>query len=153
MKARWPRAIVLPLLLLAAHGAVGGELSAGAAWARPTPPGVSVAAVYLRIDNSGGRADRLLAITSSAAIRAEVHRTSIVDGIARMRPVPVLHVGADEVIEFAPGGLHIMLMGLGQPLTAGQTFTLELVFELAGTRRVTVSVTRPVPDARSRTAA
>jgi copper(I)-binding protein len=51
----------------------------------------------------------------------------------------VLHVAPGEKVEFAPGGLHVMLMGLKRPLKEGQVFELELLFEVAG--RVTVRVT------------
>jgi hypothetical protein len=56
-----------------------------------------------------------------------------------MREVSVLHVAPGEKVEFAPGGLHVMLMGLKRPLKEGQVFELELLFEVAG--RVTVRVT------------
>ena len=136
------RHVVLLALLLAAIAAVAAAagLKVESAWARATPPGASVAAVYLRIDNTGGPADRLLTLRSPIAASAEVHRTSVEDGMARMRMVSMLHVGANETVEFKPGGLHIMLFGLKQPLVAGQTFELELVFEVVGPRRITVTV-------------
>jgi copper(I)-binding protein len=57
-----------------------------------------------------------------------------------MRPVSTLHVGADEIVAFEPGGLHVMLFGLKQPLLTGQTFQVELGFELSGKQKVTVKV-------------
>lgn len=130
----------LPLALLLSWPALAGELAVNSTWARATPPGAKVAAVYLVIDNQSTKSDRLLKLRSPVAASAEVHRSSVEDGIARMRPVTVLHVGAGERIAFEPGGLHVMLMGLRKPLIAGQTFELELVFEVAGPRRVVVSI-------------
>jgi copper(I)-binding protein len=72
-----------------------------------------------------------------------VHRTEIVDDIARMREVSVLHVAPGETLTFEPGGLHVMLMGLKGPLKEGRVFELELVFEVAGPRKVKVAVRRP----------
>ena len=46
----------------------------------------------------------------------------------------------DHSIEFAPNGMHLMLMGLKKPLVAGETFELNLVFELGGARKVKVAV-------------
>jgi copper(I)-binding protein len=63
-----------------------------------------------------------------------------VDDIARMREVAVLHIAPGEKLELAPGGLHVMLMGLRKPLVAGRTFRLELLFEVAGSREVLVAV-------------
>ena len=139
MNRRHVLLLALPLAALAAVAAAVG-LTVESAWARATPPGASVAAVYLRIDNMGGLADRLLAIRTPVAASVEVHQTSVEDGMARMRMVSMLHVGANEVLEFVPGGLHIMLFGLKKPLVAGQTFELELVFEVVGLRRITVTV-------------
>jgi periplasmic copper chaperone A len=140
MNARALRWLALTLLLLVAGGAMAGELTVTSAWSRATPPGVGMGVVYFRIENGSGKSDRLLKIRTSAASGAGVHRTEIVEGIARMREVAVLHVAAGEKLEFAPGGLHVMLMGLKKPLVAGKTFVLELVFEVAGPRRVTVTV-------------
>ncbi len=136
-KSRW---LVLPLLLLAAGSALAGQLTVSSAWARATPPGVSMGVVYFRIENGSTESDRLLKLKTTVAASAGVHRTEIVDDIARMREVAVLHVAPGEKVKFAPGGLHVMLMGLSKPLVAGQKFELELVFEVAGRRRVEVLV-------------
>jgi copper(I)-binding protein len=76
------------------------------------------------------------------ASKVQVHRTEILDGIARMREVAVLHVDAGQTLEFAPNGMHLMLMGLKAPLVEGQKFDLELQFEVAGPRKVPVVVRR-----------
>ena len=140
MNARLASRLVLPLALLLAMPACAGELAVTDAWARATPPGSSVAAVYLVIDNQAPQPDRLLKLRSSIAPGAEVHGTSVEGGMTRMRPVTVLHIGAGERVAFEAGGLHVMLFGLKKPLVAGQTFTMEFVFELAGTRQVAVTV-------------
>jgi periplasmic copper chaperone A len=136
-------ALLLSLILpaaLPAGFAIAADMKLESAWARSSPPGAKVAAVYLRIDNTGGNSDRLLTITSNAAASAEVHRTTVVEGVARMRPVSTLQIGANEVVAFEPGGLHIMLFGLKRPLVAGQSFPVELGFELSGQKKVTVKV-------------
>jgi len=132
--------LALPLLLVATHGALAGELTVASAWARATPPGASMGVAYIRIDNGGTKSDRLLKLKTPVAASAEMHRSSVEDGIARMREVTVLHIAPGEKIEFEPGSLHVMLVGLKKPLVAGQTFELELVFEVAGLRRVKVHV-------------
>lgn len=128
------------LWLLAAWPATAGELAVTGAWARTTAPGVGMGAVYLTVDNGSAKADRLLKLSTPVAGQAEVHRTEVLDGIVRMREVAVLHVAAGERIEFKPGGHHVMLMGLKKPLIEGQTFDLELVFEVSGPRKVRVVV-------------
>jgi hypothetical protein len=99
--------------------------------------------VYFRLHNGSGKSDRLLKLRTSVAASASVHRTEIVEGMARMREVSVLHVAPGERVEFAPGGLHVMLMGLRAPLKDKQVFELELLFEAAGPRKVRVVVRKP----------
>ena len=141
MNMRQLAVLALPLaLLLVASGAMAGELTVTSAWARATPPGAAMGVIYFRIDNGSTKSDRLLKLNTSVAASAGVHRTEIVDDVARMREVAVLHVAPGEKVEFAPGGLHVMLMGLKKPLVAGKTFELELVSEVAGPRRVVVSI-------------
>jgi len=130
-------------LALAGLSAVAGELAVANAWSRSTPPVAKVGVVYFTLRNDTKKADRLLKLSTPVATRVEVHRTEVLDGIARMREVTVLHVDAGQVLEFQPGGLHVMLTGLKQPLVAGTAFDLELLFEVAGPRKVRVEVRNP----------
>jgi hypothetical protein len=126
--------------LLTALPAFAGELTVTNAWSRTTPPGVGVGVVYFTLKNDTGKSDRLLKISSPIAAKVQVHRTEIQDGMARMREVAVLHVDANQTVEFAPNGMHVMLMGLKKPLVEGQKFELELLFEVAGPRKIQVVV-------------
>lgn len=125
---------------LAALPAWAAGLTITSAWSRATPPGVTVGVAYFTLKNDTGKPDRLLKISSPIASKARVHRTEILDGIARMREVAVLHVDAGQALEFAPNGMHVMLMGLKQPLVEGKTFEIELLFEVAGPRTVKVAI-------------
>jgi len=130
-------AIAAAVVALPAHA---GELSITNAWSRTTPPGVTVGVAYFTLKNDTGKPDRLLKISSRVATKAQVHRTEILDGIARMREVAVLHVDAGQTLEFAPNGMHVMLTGLKQPLVEGKAFEIEMLFERAGPRKVKVAV-------------
>lgn len=123
--------------------AAASEITVGPAWARPTPPGTTVGAVYLEIRNAGSGADRLLRLGSSVATQTELHGTMMHNGMAHMQAVrePVIPAGGS--IRCEPGGLHVMLVGLRQPLVVGQKFELELEFEKAGRLRVPVEVRQP----------
>ena len=125
---------------LAALPAFAGELSITNAWSRSTPPGVTVGVAYFTLKNDTEKPDRLLKITTPVASGVQVHRTEILDDIARMREVAVLHVDSGQTLEFAPNGMHLMLMGLKQPLVEGKVFEIEMLFEVAGPRRVKVAV-------------
>jgi len=129
--------------LLASLPAFAGELTVTNAWSRSTPPVAKVGVVYFTLKNDTGKSDRLLKLSTPVAGKVEVHRTEVLDGIARMREVAVLHVDAGQTLEFQPGGLHVMLMGLRKPLVAGTTYELDLLFEVAGPRKVRVEVRSP----------
>lgn len=110
------------------------------AWVRATPPGSTVAAAYLTIDNTGRPADRLLSVSSPAAATVEVHAT-IHDGeLVRMRKVEPLHIAAGERVSLEPGGTHVMLMSLKAPLRQGDKLPLMLRFENAGEVRLEADI-------------
>ncbi|MCU0977256.1 MAG: copper chaperone PCu(A)C [Steroidobacteraceae bacterium] len=138
------------ILGLAAMGATAqSALTATGAWSRATPPGTTVGAAYLVIDNRASRSDRLLSASSPRATRVEVHATVHEGDTARMKRVDPLHVGAGERIELEPGGMHLMLMGLDAPLREGEQVPLVLRFEVAGEVRVKARVYAPGEDAGS----
>ena len=113
-------------------------VSVDGAWARATVPGQMGSAAYFTIQNAGGE-DKLLSVTSPAA-DASLHSTSMDNGVMRMRPLEGLDVPANGAVELKPGGTHVMLMGLKQPLEAGATLELDLKFEKSGERKVTAEV-------------
>ena len=137
----------LALLALAARPACAA-LSIGEPWARPTPPGVEVGVGYFRIDNDGA-ADALLRASSPRARRVEFHQSRSEDGIARMRELASVAVPAATRLAFAPGGLHLMLVGLAAPLLAGEQVPVTLVFEHSGPREIVLAVREDAPPARS----
>jgi copper(I)-binding protein len=108
------------------------------AWARATLPAQTSSAAYFTIGNKGG-ADVLLSISSPAG-DASIHSTSIDKGVMRMRAVPNAEVPADGKLELKPGGLHVMVMGLKQPLVAGSSIPLDLKFQKSGDVHVDAEV-------------
>ncbi len=106
------------------------------AWSRAA---VKTGAAYVTITGHGAP-DRLISATTPVAERAEIHE-SMADGtVMRMRPVAGVAIPASAPVVLAPGGLHIMLVNLRQPLVRGQHFPLTLVFEKAGTVESDVTV-------------
>ena len=107
-------------------------------WARSASTGNSAA--YFVLENEGA-ADRLIGVSSDVAGSARMHATTIdAQGIARMMPVQAVDVPAGAAATFAPGGLHVMLIGLTKPLVEGQAFPLSLTFEKAGAVTVEVAI-------------
>jgi copper(I)-binding protein len=127
-------------LWLAAAGAVAqtGDVQVTNAWARATPGAAQTAAAYVTIVSATG--DRLTGASTSAAQKTELHTMTMDGNVMKMRQVDGIDLPAGQAVTLKPGGYHIMLTGLAQPLTEGQTFQLTLTFDKAGTRDVTVAV-------------
>lgn len=109
-------------------------------WARATPGGAKVGAAYLELSAAAGAGDKLVAAKSPVAGVVELHTHAQVDGVMKMRKIDDIPIEAGKNVVFKPGGLHIMLTELKQPLKEGETIDLTLVFEKAGEIPVKVPV-------------
>lgn len=108
--------------LMAAPAAA--ELDISAPWVREAPPAAPVMAGYMSISNGGTAAVKVIAVSSPEFARAELHRTVVEDGIARMERVGQLEISAGERVALEPGGLHLMLFEPTQALRQGDSVTL-----------------------------
>lgn len=117
-------------------------------WARPTVSGQPAGGGFLVLHNRANTADRLLAASTPAAERVELHSMKMEGDVMRMRQVEGIDLPAGATVKLEPGGLHLMFMGLKAPLTAGSRVPLTLRFEKAGEVRVDVAVESPtaMPD-------
>ena len=142
--ATWvPACMVLWLIAQAqVHAADyhAGNLVVAQPWSPPTPPVASVGAVYFSITNGGPKADQLLSVDTPIARVVEIHESREVQGSVRMREVASVECPPGATVKIAPGGLHVMLLGLTRPLTAGMTFPASLHFRDAGVMTVQVVV-------------
>lgn len=135
--------------LALAHEYRLGELEIGHPWARATLPAAKVGGGYLTITNEGTSPDRLVGGSSPIAGRVEIHSMEIKEGVMTMRPMTDgLEIPPNGTIELAPGGYHLMLMDLQEPLKEGERVSLTLEFEHAGTVDVELAVepARPSSD-------
>jgi copper(I)-binding protein len=129
--------LALPAVALAQQGDIRVE----DAWSRAAVQG-GTGVVYLTITD-GGAPDRLMSITAPVATKAELHESFTEQGVAKMRGISALPVTAERAVTLAPGGYHIMLMGLKQALKAGDSFPVTLSFERSGPVTAVVTV-RPM---------
>lgn len=137
-------ALVLPV---AAHSYEVGELHIGHPWARPTVAGQSAGGAFLKIENRGQAADKLLAARSDVAASTELHSMTMDGHVMRMREISELALPAGQTVELKPGGFHIMFTGLKAPLKSGDRVPLTLKFERAGEVTVEVKVEPPAAPA------
>ena len=121
-----------------------GDIHIMQPWSRPLPPVSVNGAAYMTFMNKGDTPDRLISISTPAAKKAEIHNHTMQDGLMKMRPVGALDITPGDGTLLQPGGLHVMLMGLTEPLVEGQSFPLTLNFERAGSIEVKVMIF--VPD-------
>ena len=127
-----------------AHDFSVGDLSIHHPWARATAPAARTGVVYFSIKNTAAEGDTLLgvAVGGSIAKRASLHEMSMdAKGLMRMVELKTgLTVAAKTQVKFAPGGYHVMLEGLTQPLVAKQEFGMTMRFAKAGAVSVIVLV-------------
>jgi periplasmic copper chaperone A len=135
--------LILLLLLSGAAGAheyTSNGITVAHPWARATPGGVKIGGAYFEMKAAAGRGDRLIAVRSAVAGNAELHSHIMEGGVARMRRVDAIAIGAGKSVVLAPGGYHVMLMDLKQPLKEDDLLKLTLVFEKAGEIEIEATV-------------
>jgi copper(I)-binding protein len=112
------------------------------AWVRAIP-GADIAAAYMTLRNAGPAAITVTGVQSPIAGHAMIHETKVEAGQSKMRAHEQLVVAPGATVKLQPGGLHVMLHDLKQPLTAGAK--VPLVIELAGGGTVeAVATVRPL---------
>ncbi len=132
-------AAALAALPAAAHDATAGDIAIGHPWSRAAGAN-GTGAGFMTLHNGGTQPDRLLSAASPVARQVELH-THIRDGnVMRMRPVEDIPIPAGQTVELRPGGLHVMMIGLKQPLVQGTRVPLTLRFERAGEVQVELAV-------------
>ena len=118
-----------------------GDLVISQAWSRATPGGAKVGGGFLTIENKGTAPDRLIGGTSDVASKVEVHEMSMNNGVMTMRPLEKgLTIDPGRTVKLAPGGYHLMLMNLKNPLKQGDKLAIGLEFEKAGKVQVSFDV-------------
>jgi len=120
--------------------AAGNGITVSKVWARATPGTVKTGAIYLTVTNSGKVPDHLVRASSPVANQTQLHRMIMKNNVMEMRPVASLEIAPGKSVVLAPGGYHVMLIGLKAPLKEGQTVPLSLTFEKGGTVEVTARV-------------
>jgi hypothetical protein len=115
-----------------AHSYTIGSIEIGHPYAFATAPGAGTGAGYLEVTNTGAEPDRLLEVRADFP-DVQLHVTKVDDaGVARMVEVEGIEIPAGATVTLAPRGLHIMFIGLTDPLAEGAAIPATLVFEKAG---------------------
>lgn len=132
--------------------AVAGDYRAGGIevrrpWTRPAQAGMNGVG-YLTVANVGAKPVKLVGVETPAARSATLHQSSMAGGVSSMRPVTGgLTIAPGAKVDFAPGGYHLMLMGLTKAQALGGKVPLTLVFDGGRKLRIDLSVEAGPPKA------
>jgi len=148
-------AISLSLALVAAaeeetstdgHGDMDAGLHVEDAWARESMMASLAGAAYMTIHNDSDVEDALVGADSPSAASVEIHLSAMDDeGMMSMTPVEEIAIPAHADAVLEPGGLHIMLIDLAEPLVEGAEIEITLEFMTAEPQTVTVPVLATAP--------
>ncbi|MCT4371851.1 copper chaperone PCu(A)C [Yangia mangrovi] len=123
-----------------------GVLHIENAFSRASLPNQPVGGGFFTVTNTGAEDDRLISASTSPerADHMEIHEMAMDGQVMKMRELPDgLPIPAGETVELKPGGFHLMMMGLKQPLVEGESVTISLTFEKAGTIEIPLAIGAP----------
>ncbi|WP_421761873.1 copper chaperone PCu(A)C [Devosia sp.] len=134
-----PMAMDAPMLAMAL--VVAGSLEISNGYTRATLPKAPVGGGYITVVNKGTEADRLISVTSPFAKSVSLHDMKMDGTMMKMAEMPDgIEIPAGSTVTLAPGGLHMMFMGLTQPFVEGQSVPVTLAFEKAGSVEIQLTV-------------
>lgn len=115
------------------------------AWCRPSPNGAKAGGCYVTL--TAATDDRLMGGSTPRAGSLQVHEMKTENGMMKMAELTAgLPLPADQAVALAPGGNHLMLIGLTAPLVAGETVPLTFQFASAPAITVQAQVRQPAMD-------
>ena len=131
------------LALLALAATAQAQVTVSDPWVRGVVAQQKATGLFARLTSATGT--RLVAVSSPLAGVAEIHEMRMDGDTMRMRALSNgLELPAGQTVELKPGGFHVMLMDLKQPLKDGQAVPVTLVFEGKDGKRDTIEVKAPV---------
>lgn len=150
MKFTFAIKLIAACAMLAGAVAVFGQQTSAPvqvadAWIRAAVPGQSGTGAFMSLTASADT--RLVGVASPAAGVAEVHEMRMEGDTMKMRAVGAIDLPARQTVVLKPGGYHVMLMDLKQPMTNGSTVPLTLRFEDAKGAKSSLELSVPVRSA------
>lgn len=134
--------IIVIACALAAPSAALAQVAVMDPWVRGTVPAQKATGAFMQLKSAKDAA--LVGVTSPIAGIVEIHQMKMEGAVMRMGAVPRLELPAGKVVDLKPGGYHVMLMDLRQPLKEGDSVPFTLAFQDKGGVRYTLDVKVPV---------
>jgi copper(I)-binding protein len=122
--------ILLGLTLTASSWLAGAQTSIDVehAWVREAPPGAHMLAAYMTLKNTGEHQRVLVKVKSPNFKHVMLHKSEVVEGVARMTHIDEIAVPAGATVTLEPGGLHLMMPAPENRLTEGDHVRFLLLF-------------------------
>jgi len=140
-----PTVVTLAMLLnCSSLAALAADVDIKDPWVRGTVSGQQATGAFMEIVSQSGAT--LVGAASPAAAITEIHEMKMDGGVMKMRPVPRLALPAGKPVQLGPGGYHVMLIKLKQPLQKGDSVALTLQVEGQDKKTETVEVKAEVRD-------
>lgn len=135
---------LIAIALLAASCVVQAAepVSISRAWARATAPGQNAGAAYLELKSAQDLT--LTGVESPMAESVEIHRMSMNDGVMEMRMLETLALPAGQTVKLEPGGFHLMLFDLKNPLKVGGRVPMTLSFKDKSGKTMSMKIELPI---------
>jgi copper(I)-binding protein len=128
--------LAAPALFIAL--AAQAQVQVGDPWVRATVAPQKATGAFMQLTSA--KPAKVVAASSPVAEMVEIHEMKMEDGVMKMRAVDALPLPAGQAVALKPGSYHVMLMGLKQPIKAGETVPLTLTIEGDDKQRSTVEV-------------
>ena len=136
------RLMLTALATLLTTSPVLAQVTVADPWVRGTVAQQRATGAFMTLTAPAGA--RLVEARSPMAGVVEIHEMTMDNNVMRMRQVPMLELPAGKAVELKPGGYHVMLMDLKQPMKTGESVPITLVFEDKDRKRLTVDIQAPV---------
>ena len=132
------RTLFAAVLSVAALAPVHAQVAVTDPWVRATVPQQKATGAFMQLKSSADTA--LVSAASPVAAVVEIHEMKMDAGVMKMSAIKSLAVPAGKTTELKPGGYHVMLMELRQPLKEGETVPVTLTFEDKAGKKQSVEV-------------
>nr|WP_256368242.1 copper chaperone PCu(A)C [Mangrovicoccus sp. HB161399] len=119
-----------------------GDIAVTEARVALAPPGARTLAAYMVVANAGAAPRALAGVRAEGFAMAHLHHSMEKDGVAMMAAMDQIEIAPGGSVAFAPGGLHVMLMGPRKALAVGNEVVLTLIFADGAEIAVTAPVER-----------
>ncbi len=138
---RTARTLVLAAAFALAPSAAA-QVSVTDPWVRGTVAGQKATGAFMQLKSPTDAA--LVEVSSPVAKIVEIHEMKMEGGMMKMSAIDKLALPAGKAVELKPGGYHVMLMDLVQPLKEGETVPLKLTFQDKAGKKQTLDVKAPI---------